>query len=66
MVKEVQYVSIKRVLDNLMDHPLLRDLTLEQVVRHTIRFIGLHGYSKLYQDKVEDVEIVITEFLIFD
>lgn len=57
MVKELQYTSIKRVLDNLMDHPLLRDITLEQVVRYTIRFIGLHGYPKLYHDKIVDVKI---------
>lgn len=57
MVKELQYTSIKRVLDNLMDHPLLRDLNLEQVVRYTIRFIGIHGHPKLYQDKIEDVKI---------
>ena len=57
MVKEVQYTNIRRVLDNLMDHPLLRDITLEQVVRHAIRFISLHGYPKLYEDKVDSVEI---------
>ena len=57
MVTEIQYTSIRRVLDDLMDHPLLRSLTLEQVVRHTIRFISLHGYPKLYQDKIATVEI---------
>lgn len=57
MVTEIQYTSIKRVLDDLLDHPLLRDLTLEQVVRHTIRFISLHGYPKLYQDRIEKVRI---------
>lgn len=57
MVKEYQYTNIRRVLDNLLDHPLLRDLTLEQVVRHTIRFIGLFGFSKMYQDKIIEVEI---------
>lgn len=57
MVTEIQYTNIKRVLDDLMDHPLLRDLTLEQVVRHTLRFISLHGYPKLYKDKEEVVEI---------
>ena len=57
MVKELQYVSIKRVLDNLTEHPMLSDLTLEQVVRHTVRFIGVHGHSKLYVDKVEEVAI---------
>lgn len=57
MVTEIQYTNIRRVLDDLMDHPLLRNLTLEQVVRHTLRFISLHGYPKLYQDKIETVEI---------
>ena len=57
MVNEIQYTSIKRVLDNLMDHPMLRDLNLEQVVRYTIRFIQIHGYNKLYQDKQEVIDI---------
>lgn len=57
MVKEVHYTNIRRVLDDLLDHPLLSDLTLEQVVRHTVRFIGLHGFSRFYQDKIENVEI---------
>ena len=47
MVTEIQYTNIKRVLDDLLDHPMLTDLTLEQVVRHTMRFISKHGYSKL-------------------
>lgn len=57
MVTEIQYTNIRRVLDDLMDHPLLRDLTLEQVVRHTIRFISLHGYPRLYQDKAATLKI---------
>lgn len=57
MVSEIRYTTVKRVLDDLLDHPQLRDLTLEQVVRHIIRFIALHGYPKLYEDKIEDVEI---------
>lgn len=57
MVKELQYTNIKRVLDNIMDHPLLRDVSLEQAVRYTIRFIGLFGFPKLYQDKIEDLKV---------
>lgn len=57
MVTEIQYTNIRRVLDDITEHPLLRDLTLEQVVRHTLRFISLHGYPKLYQDKVETLPI---------
>ena len=57
MIKEIQYTNIRRVLDNLMEHPLLRDITLEQVVRYVIRFISLHGYPKMFQDKIENVDI---------
>lgn len=57
MIKEIQYTSIKRVLDNLTDHPLLRDVTLEQTVRHVIRFIGLHGYPGLYEDRIAEVPV---------
>lgn len=57
MVDEIQYTSIKRVLDNIMDHPLLRDVTMEQAIRYTLRFIGLHGYTHLYQDKIENIDI---------
>lgn len=57
MVNEIRYTNIRRVLDNLLEHPMLSDLTLEQVVRHVIRFVSIHGYSKLYQDKEADVDI---------
>lgn len=57
MVNEIQYTTMRRVLDNLLDHPLLQDLSLEQAVRHVIRFISLHGYSKMYHDKIEVVDI---------
>ncbi len=57
MVMNIQYTNIRRVLDDITEHPLLRDVTLEQVVRHTIRFISLHGYPQLYQDKIDTVDI---------
>lgn len=57
MVKEIQYTNIRRVLDSLHDNPTLSDITLEQVVRHTIRFIGIFGMPKMYQDKEADIDI---------
>lgn len=57
MIKEIQYTNIRRVLDNIMEHPLMRNVTVEQAVRYTIRFICLHGYSKMFQDKIDHVEI---------
>jgi hypothetical protein len=57
MVREIQYTSIQRVLDNLKDDENMQNLTLEQVVRHTIRFMEKFGYPKLYQDRQAEVEI---------
>lgn len=57
MVNEIRYTSTNRILDELMRHPMLQDLTLEQVVSYTLQFIGLNGLPKMYQDRIEDVEI---------
>lgn len=57
MINEIQYTNIRRVLDNLHEHPLLSDVTLEQAVRYTIRFITFHAYTRMFQDKIETVEI---------
>ena len=57
MIKEIQYTNIRRVLDELHRHPLLSDLTLEQVVSYIISFIGIFGMPRLYQDKEEVLHI---------
>lgn len=56
MIKEYQYVNIRRVLDELHRHPLLSDLTLEQVISYVVSFIGIFGMPRLYQDK----EVIVT------
>lgn len=57
MIKEYTYISIKEILSRLLRHPLLQDLTLEQVVQHTIDFIGIFGLPKMYLDKEEVLHI---------
>ena len=57
MVTEIRYTSIHRVLDGLLDHPMLSDLSLEQAVRYTLRFVSLFSYPKLFQDKIDNVKI---------
>ena len=57
MVKEVQYTSIHRVFENLLDHPMLQNITLEQAVKYALKFISKHGYAKLYEDRIADVDI---------
>lgn len=57
MIKEYTYISIKELLSRILRHPLLQDLTLEQVVQYTLDFIGIFGLPKLYQDKEEVIHI---------
>lgn len=51
MIKEISYTNIRVILDELHKHPLLSDLTLEQVVSYLVYFIGIFGMPKLYQDR---------------
>lgn len=57
MIKEYQYVNIRRVLDELKRHPLLQDITLEQVVSYVVSFIGIFGMPKLYTNKQERLQV---------
>ena len=52
-----RYISIKEVLDNLLDNPLLQNLTLERVVNYTVDFIRKVGMPKLYIEKTAKLEI---------
>lgn len=57
MIKEIKYTSIQRILDDLHDDSLMHDLTLEQAVRHALRFIGKNGLPKMYLHKEAVVDI---------
>lgn len=52
------YISIKVVLDNILDHPLLKDVSLERAINHTINFIRIVGCPRIYTDKVVTLEVV--------
>ena len=31
-----RYISIKQILDDILEHPLLKDITFERAVNHTV------------------------------
>lgn len=51
------YISIRQVLDNLMDNPLLQDLSLERAVNYAVRFIQIVGMPSIFNEKTEKIEI---------
>ena len=53
----MEYISIKEILDNLLDNPLLKDISLERVVRYTQRFIKRIGMRKQYIENTAIINI---------
>lgn len=60
MINNIKYTNIREILDNCMQHELLQDLTLEQVVGYVIRFNGIFNIPQLFIDK--EAHIVIKEY----
>ena len=57
MINNIRYTNIRVILDELTQHELLQDLTLEQVVGYTIKFNGIFNIPELYTDKQEKIDI---------
>lgn len=53
----IKYISIKQILDNLLDNPLLQGLSLERVVNYAVRFIQKVGMPSIFEEKVQKVQI---------
>lgn len=51
------YISIRQILSDILDHPLLKDISLERAVNHAIHFIRIVGMPKAFDEKTELVEI---------
>lgn len=52
-----KYISIKVVLDNILDHPMLRDVSLERAVNHTVNFMRILGCPNMFEEKTAVLEI---------
>lgn len=52
-----RFINIKIILDNLLQHPLLQDLTLERAVAYTIDFMRIVGMPDMFVEKVEKINI---------
>ena len=55
---ESSYISIKQVLDNVLVHPMLSDVTLERAISYAIDFMKIVGMPSIFMEKVTTLEIV--------
>lgn len=53
----VNYISIRQVLSDLLDHPLLQDLSLERAVNYAIHFIQIVGVPNEFEEKTALINI---------
>ena len=53
----IQMTNIRRILDRIMRHPMLRDIPFETAVEYTVDFISLMGTPALYDEKTAVVEV---------
>lgn len=49
--------NIRLILDKIMRHPLLQDVSLETVVDYTIDFIRIVGVPTIFENKVEKLTL---------
>lgn len=52
-----KYISIKVVLDNIIDHPMLKDVSLERAVNYTVNFMRIIGCPRMFEERASLVEI---------
>ena len=48
---ESSYISIKQVLDNVLVHPMLSDVTLERAISYAIDFMKIVGMPSIFMEK---------------
>ncbi len=52
-----QYTNIRLILDKLLRHPLMQELTIETAVDFTVDFMRIIGTPTIFMEKTEIVEI---------
>lgn len=52
-----KYISIKEILDNILEHPMLKDISLERAVNYTVHFMRILGSPRIFEETTALVEI---------
>lgn len=51
------YISIRQILDDVLDHPMMADLSFERAVNHAVHFIRIVGCPRMFVEKTAVVDI---------
>ena len=53
----IQTTNIRRILDRLMRHPMMRDIPFETAIEYAVDFISLMGTPAMYEEKTAIIPI---------
>lgn len=51
------YVKIQQIIDDIMEHPLLQDVTMERVIKYAADFMQIVGVPKMFDNKTATLEV---------
>lgn len=52
-----QYTNIRLILDKIMRHPLMQDISLETAVDYTVDFMRIVGVPNMFMEKTAIIEV---------
>lgn len=52
-----KYISLRVIMDNILDHPMLRDVSFERAINYTQSFMRIVGCPRIFEEKTALVEI---------
>jgi hypothetical protein len=50
-------ISIKQVMDDILDHPMMQDLSFERAINYAVEFIKLVGMPTAFENKVITIPV---------
>lgn len=50
-------ISIKQIMDDLLDHPMLQDLSLERAINYAVEFIRIVGMPTAFEEVTETIPV---------
>ena len=53
----MNYISIRQILDDLLDDDMMKGLSLERAVNYAVEFVRVVGMPDVFEEKIEEVEI---------
>lgn len=51
------YISLKQILDDILEHPMLQDVSFERAVNHAVHFIRLVGMPDVFNEQTAKIDI---------